>query len=255
MKKKFFYLQFSLLSLLTVNICSAQVDTATAKVTRQYKNVIRYNLSGALIFGIDRYLVFGYERVIKPNQSISVNVGGVKLPKLISINTDSFSLQKDNKSNGFNVSIDYRFYLGKENKFLAPRGVYIGPYYSYNSFTRDNQWVYTHGSAGNSVNTHTTLNINTIGFQFGYQLILWKRMALDFALVGPGFGFYKYKASFDGNVSTENKEELFDGLKQLLTQKFPGMNFVFADNQIDADGVMKTNTLGYRYIIHIGFVF
>src|SRR6185295_6886357 len=201
------------------------------------------------------YIVFGYERVIKPNQTISVNFGGAKLPKLISINTDSFSLQKDRKSNGYNVSVDYRFYLGKENKFMAPRGAYIGPYYSFNSFTRDNQWQHTKGTVSSYVNSHTTLNINTIGFQFGYQLILWKRMALDFCLVGPGFGFYNYKASFDGNVSTENKEELFDGLKQLLTQKFPGMNFVFSDKHIDANGVMNASTLGYRYIVHIGYVF
>src|SRR6185436_16953555 len=143
MKKKSFFLQSLLLSLFAVNICSAQTDSL--QQVRQYKNVIRYNLSGALIFGIDRYVIFGYERVIKPNQTISVNVGGVKLPKLISINTDSFSLQKDNKSNGVNVSVDYRFYLGKENKFMAPRGAYIGPYYSYNKFTRDNQWQYTKG--------------------------------------------------------------------------------------------------------------
>jgi hypothetical protein len=68
---------------------------------------------------------------------------------------------------------------------MAPRGAYIGPYYSYNNFTRDNQWQYTKGTGNRYVNTHTTLNINTIGFQFGYQLILWKRLALDFALVGP----------------------------------------------------------------------
>jgi uncharacterized protein DUF3575 len=252
MKKKLLLL-CPLLLVFAVTICTAQKDST--KQVRQYKNVIRYNLSGALIFGIDRYLVFGYERVIKPNQTISVNVGGVKLPKLISVNTDSFSLQKDSKSNGFNVSVDYRFYLGKENKFAAPRGAYIGPYYSYNNFTRDNQWQYTKGSGNSFVNTHTTLNINTVGFQFGYQFLLWKRMALDFALVGPGFGFYNYKANIESNVSAENKQELLDGLKEVLTQKFPGMNFVFADKQIDADGVMKANTLGYRYIIHIGYAF
>src|SRR5689334_16911247 len=115
MKQKLFLLQYLLLSFFAVNICSAQTDSL--RPMRQYKNVIRYNLSGALIFGFDKYVVFGYERVIKPNQSISVNVGGVSLPKLISVNTDSFSLQKDNKSNGFNVSVDYRFYLGKENKY------------------------------------------------------------------------------------------------------------------------------------------
>jgi hypothetical protein len=253
MEKKLFRLQYLLLSLFAVNVCSAQADSL--KQMRQYKNVIRYNLSGALIFGFDKYVVFGYERMIKPNQSISVNIGGARLPKLITINTDSFSLKNDKKNNGVNVSVDYRFYLGKENKYVAPHGAYIGPYYSYNNFTRDNQWSHTNSAGSSDINTHSTFNINTIGFQFGYQLILWKRFSLDMVLVGPGFGFYNYKAKFDGNISAEDKEQLLDGLKQLITQKFPGMNFVFADKEINSNGVMKTNTIGYRYIIHIGYAF
>ena len=253
MKKKFLPLESLLLSLFVASICSAQTDSL--KQPHSYKNVIRYNLSGALIFGFDRYIIFGYERVIKKNQTISVNIGGVKLPKLISINTDSFSLQKDRQSGGTNASIDYRFYLGKENRYLAPRGAFIGPYYSYNKFTRDNQWQRTNSGGSSFINTNATLNIHSVGFQFGYQFILWKRFSLDMVLVGPGLGFYSYKAKFDGNVSAEDREQLADGLKQLLTQKFPGMNFVFADKEISSDGVLRTNTLCYRYMIHIGFVF
>jgi hypothetical protein len=208
-----------------------------------------------LIFGFDRYIVFGYERVIKKNQSISVNIGGVRLPKLITINTDSLSLQKDRKSDGMNASVDYRFYLDKENKHAIPHGAYIGPYYSYNKFTRDNQWLRKNSGGNNFLNTNTTFNINSVGFQFGYQFILWKRMSLDFVLLGPGIGFYNYKAKFDGNVSAEDKEQLLDGLKQLLTQKFPGMNFVLADKEISSNGTLRTSALSYRYIVHIGFVF
>jgi hypothetical protein len=253
MKKKLFQLQYLLFSLFAVNVCSAQTDSL--KQMRQYNNVVRYNLSGALLFGFDKYIVFGYERMIKRNQSISVNIGDARLPKLITINTDSFSLKNDKKNKGVNVSVDYRFYLGKENKYVAPHGAYIGPYYSYNNFTRDNQWSRTSSAGSSDINTHSTFNINTIGFQFGYQLILWKRFSLDMVLVGPGFGFYNYKAKFDGNISAEDKEQLLDGLKQLITQKFPGMNFVFADKEINSNGVMKANTIGYRYIIHIGYAF
>ena len=61
-----------------------------------------------------------------------------------------------------------------------------------------------------------------MGFQFGYQFILWKRLSLDLVLVGPGVGFYSYKAKFDSNISAGDKEQLLEGLKQLLVQKFPG---------------------------------
>lgn len=254
MKNKLIRLQF-FLSLLTVLVSTAEAQVDSSKQIHQYKNVIRYNLSGALLFGIDRYVVFGYERVIKPRQTISVNFGGAALPKLVSINTDSFSLQKDKKNNGYNFSVDYRFYLAKENKYLPPHGLYIGPYYSFNHFTRDNQWDFKNTSNSSFVDSHSTFIVNTVGFELGYQFILWKRLALDMVMVGPGMGFYNYKVTFDSNLTPEEKQQLLDGLQQLLTQKFPGMNFVFSDKHINSDGVMKTNTLGYRYIIHIGFNF
>ncbi|TMI86253.1 MAG: DUF3575 domain-containing protein [Bacteroidetes bacterium] len=245
---------FVLLFLLTSSFCIAQVDTSSKSIPR-YKNVIRYNLSSALIFGIDKYVVFGYERVIRKNQSISVNVGGVALPKLVSIKTDSFSLQKDTKNNSVNFSVDYRFYLGKENKYPAPRGVYIGPYYAYNKFTRDNQWLKSSGTTSTYVNTHSVLNINTIGFEFGYQFILWKRLALDLVLVGPGYAIYNYKVTSENSLTAQQKDQLYDALQQLLEQKFPGMNYVMSDEQFNSNGVLRTNSIGYRYMIHIGFAF
>jgi hypothetical protein len=74
-------------------------------------------------------------------------------------------------------------------------------------------------------------------------------------LAGPGLGIYNYKATFATNIDPATKAQIVDGLKQALTQKFPGMNYVFSDDQIDGNGVMRTSTIGYRYIIHIGFNF
>ncbi len=241
--------------LLSINTSIAQQEKDSSVQARQYKNIIRYNISGPLLFGMDRYVIFGYERVLSSHQSISINIGRVELPKITVINTDSFSLEKDLKSSGFNISLDYRFYLAKENKFRAPRGVYIGPWYSYNSFSRDNEWKYKRSTAQSYITTHSDFKINTLGFEMGYQFILWKRLALDLVLVGPGFAFYRYKATFDGNIDADTKEQLLDGLKQLLTQKFPGMNYVFTDSEFDADGVMNTNSVGFRYMVHIGFNF
>lgn len=232
-----------------------QVSPTDTTQERVRKNVVRYNLSGALLFGFDKYVILGYERVIAPNRSISVNLGRASLPKLVSISTDSFSSERSRERSGYNISIDYRFYLKKENKYQAPRGVYIGPYYSYNKFTNKTEWQYKNRSANSYVNTNSEFKIHTIGFELGYQFILWKRLALDFVVVGPGLGFYDYQAKFDGNIDAATKEQLLQGLEDLLTQKFPGMNYVFSDEDINADGVMRTNTIGYRYLIHIGYNF
>jgi hypothetical protein len=254
-KRGMLYLLCFLTTLLYANVCLAQYQTDTAEKAKQYKNVIRYNLSGALLFGADRFIVFGYERVIRRNQSISINFGKAELPKLVSINTDSFNLSKDTKSTGFNASIDYRFYLPKENKYLAPHGLYIGPYYSYNRFERDNRWDYVNRGVDRYENSSSEFTIHTIGFELGYQFVIWKRMTLDFLMVGPGVGIYDYKVKLDSNIDPAKKEQLLKGLKQLLTQKFPGMNYVFSDDEISGDGTLNTTTLGYRYLIQIGFNF
>ena len=230
------------------------VKDSTAKT---YKNIIRYNITGALLFGFGKYIVLGYERMLTPRTSFSVNAGSAALPKILAIETDSFQTRRESDRTGINASIDYRFYLAKENKFNAPHGLYIGPYYSYNRFEDDQQWMRHNSSGSNEVFSSSTFDINTFGFELGYQLLLWRRFTLDMVMVGPGLGFYKYKANFTGDVglSAANKEQLYEALKQRITQRFPGMNFVFSDKSFDADGVIKTSDVGYRYIIHIGFCF
>ncbi len=242
-----------LLYFLLLDNASAQLDTT--KQSRQYKNVIRYNLSGAILFGIDHYIVLGYERLLLPNQSFSVNFGKASLPRLVSITTDSFALSQDLKNTGTNFSVDYRFYLKKENKYLPPHGLYIGPFYSFNHFKRENRWDYKTGGSNNHIITNSKFDIHTLGFELGYQLVLWKRWTLDLLMIGPGFGFYKYNAVFDGNLDPAMRDQLLEGLKQLLTQRFPGMNYVFSEEHFDARGTMNVTALGYRYIIQFGFSF
>jgi|SRR5947209_14579312 len=188
---------------------------------------------------------------------MSIIFGTAALPKIACLVTDSFQTNKEGKRKGFNVSVDYRFYLGKENKYAAPRGLYIGPYYSYNHFENEKEWTHNSSAGSSEITTASTFNINTVGFELGYQLIVWKHLSLDMVLVGPGLGFYKYSASFAGatNLTPAAKEQLRDALEQLVVQKFPGMNYVFSDKKIDADGVLKTSAVGYRYIMHIGFAF
>ena len=243
-----------LLLLIISNVCLAQ-QTDSLSRTKQYKNVVRYNLSGALFFGSEKYIVLGYERLVRSRQTFSINFGRASLPKVVSVDLDSVDISRSRKRSGFNVSVDYRFYLARENKYKPPHGLYIGPYYSFNQFTSGTEWRYDKDQGNSYVNTDSKLNIHTVGFELGYQFILWKRVALDFVLVGPGLGFYNYDVTFDSNIAAETKAQITDGLEQLITQKFPGMNYVFSDSQINAEGVMKTNNLGYRYIIHIGFLF
>jgi hypothetical protein len=221
------------------------------------KNTIRYNVSSPMLYGFDKSLIFGYERLINTKQSFSINAGSVALPKITSIGNDSITFNKDLKNTGYNISVDYRFYLSKENKFIAPRGVYIGPWYSYNRFIRDNSWELLKASgAPQTVTANANFDVHSFGVELGYQFVFWDRLAVDLVMIGPGMGIYKVDAKFDDtNISDEEREQLQQLLTDALENKFPGMNFVLDDKQLNANGTLNVTSLGFRYLIHIGFRF
>jgi hypothetical protein len=242
--------------LLTHWIPAAFGQDTTHRPEKRLKNVIRYDLSGGLLFGVGQYVVLGYERVISPHQSISLNVGRAGLPKFVSVTTDSFDISKDIKNTGFNISLDYRFYLAKENKYEAPHGLYIGPYISYNYFHREVTWnKNTAGSTQQPVNTKTDLYIFTVGGEIGYQFLVWKRLAIDLVMIGPGISRYELNGQIESGTSSQDRQQLLSTLEQLITQKFPGMNYVFSGKQFDGNGHIRTTDVGFRYIIHLGFAF
>src|SRR5688572_11047079 len=247
---------FFLLTLLLTCINGMGQELAdSTKKPLQYKNIIRYNISGAMLFGLTDFVILGYERITGPHQSFSVNLGRVTLPSVFGLDLDSVDIIKNRKRGGLNFSVDYRFYLPRENKNTIPHGLYIGPFYSYNGFRGETEWTHKKDQGNSSISTNTTFNIHTIGFEMGYQFVIGKRLTLDVLVVGPGFGFYNLKAKLSRNVDDETKRQVFEGLEEIITEKFPGMNFVFSDEEIETDGTMRTSAWGYRYLVHIGFLF
>lgn len=73
------------------------------------KNVIRYNLTPNLM-GFSS-VIFGYERVVKPYQSFSINAGYLSIGKSGSNANDEYDLTGVKSSSGFRyvVQIGYRF--------------------------------------------------------------------------------------------------------------------------------------------------
>ncbi|MEZ5083763.1 MAG: DUF3575 domain-containing protein [Bacteroidales bacterium] len=229
----------------------AQEDTS---VKKPLKNTVRINLTNPIFFG-DNYWVFGYERIVMPNQSFSINTGRFSIPKFVSINTGDLDIQKEYEDRGIHVSADYRFYLKSVNKYDAPRGVYVGPYYSYNYFNRENNWTYTSETFNGTITTDLTLNFHTIGAQLGYQFVLWRRLSIDMILLGPGIGIYKAKAKLGTTLTPEDESEFFQKLNELLGDKFPGYDQVIKSGEFETKGSFNITSLGYRYMIQIGFRF
>jgi len=242
-----------LLSLLGMAYLQLTAQDSMSK--KAYKNTIRFNVTNPLFFG-GRSLIFGYERILNNRRSFSINIGQASFPKLEFRNPDSLREGSNLEEKGFHVSGDYRFYLAKENKYQAPRGVYIGPYFSYNYFDRKNNLSVTSTNGGTqTVASETTLTVGSIGFELGYQFVFWNRVSLDMILAGPGIASYKLEASLGTNLSETDRKKFFEKLNEALADKFPGYNTVIDDGEFKSKGSTSTTTLGYRYMVMIGYRF
>jgi len=225
-------------------------------VKKERKNSIKINITNPMIFGKDCYIL-GYERTIGNHQSFSVNIGRFALPKLFSIGNDSI---KDTYSNtytslGLSLSGDYRFYLSKENKYNSPHGLYIGPYFARNGFSRKFEVEANAGDLEAKANLDFKFGITTVGFQMGYQFIFWDRVSLDMMMFGPGISRYSLKANLSTSLDPERESELFKMINDKLAEKIPGYDKVISPGEFEKTGNYNTTNAGYRYIVMIGFRF
>jgi hypothetical protein len=233
---------------LSVLPCRGQDDSV-----KNFKNTIRFNITNPILFSA-KFNVIGYERVIKDYQTASINIGRSSFGTLF-FNSDSLETIDQRSDKGFNLSLDYRFYLQKENKYRAPRGVYIGPYYAYNFFSRDITWGLNTDTYDGAVVTGMDINAHFIGAQLGYQFVFWNRLSVDMILMGPGWWHFNVKTSFDTTLSPEDEAMLLEQLNTLLEEKFPGSDFVISGEGLEATKNSSTSSMGFRYMINIGFRF
>lgn len=220
---------------------------------KNYKNTIRFNITNPMLFSW-KFNVIGYERVIKDYQTISVNIGRTGFGTLI-FNSDSLELIDQTNDKGFNFSVDYRFYLQKENKYSAPRGVYVGPYYAYNFFSRDIIWGLNTDTYDGEVQMGTDINAHFLGVQLGYQFIFWDRLTVDMILMGPSLWHFNLKSTFNTDLPIEDETMLIEQLNGMLQDKFPGSDFIITGEGLEATKNTSTSTMGFRYMINIGFRF
>jgi hypothetical protein len=223
---------------------------------REFKNTVRLNMSSPILFG-DRFMALGYERVLNEKRSFSINIGRFSLPELRRINTDEIEVLDNRtlKESGFHIVGDYRFYLMKENKYKAPRGIYIGPYAMYNYLNRDVRWNAVYDETASNLDFNLRLNNTIIGFQLGYQFIFGKRFSLDLILLGPGYGWYDLKTKLKSDLDPEAQEAFFDALNEAISGRIPGFEGIIEPGEIKRTGGFKTTNFGFRYVANFGFRF
>ena len=231
----------------------SQDDSVTVK---ERKNIIRWNITPMAVVG-PKSLVLGYERVLKNNQTISLNVGYLEMAPRLNEAGEVVQLFGDVKRGGFDVSLDYRFYFKNRNKFPAPDGLYWGPYASIYNLTFEGQSKVfdDNGLQTNTVGIDMGVTMYSFGAQLGYQFIIKDRFSIDLMLMGPSFTKYVFKMDFDAAVALDPNDPFYIGMEKLLSTLIPGSEIILDGAEFNA----KTNTefsyVGFRYGVQVGYVF
>jgi hypothetical protein len=222
------------------------------RTAKDYKNIIKLNLTSNILYSLP---LIEYERIVKKNQSFSVQVGIVSLPFGKSSTADSLYFQSDVKKSGYSLTADYRFYLASENKDPAPHGVYIGPYFGYYQF--DNERTMRIGSSPSPIVLNSKIQVVSIGVQLGYQFVLGKqkRWTLDCIVVGPSLTNYNANLKLTGNVDPAKIDEALKKILDGVANRFPIVGDLLKERTADFKGSADSWTAGFRYSMHLGFRF
>ncbi len=268
MRKSIQRLKIILLVFIIVGTASAQSipDSTTKKKSIFYKaeygkNIIRYNPMATYFFEDWRNWAFGYERVLKNNQSISFNIGQLLMPVYFGDSATYTNVERKSES-GFIFTVDYRYYLNRENfnPRPAPNGIYIGPFLSIYHTQSSTDFDYSNPSDPSLINpVYSTLKQNynyaALGFQVGYQFIFWKRFALDMVIVGPSLAYYDMEMEIGGGLNDAEKEKLLNSSLGKFLAKSPVFNSLFENGDFSKSGRSSWFYGGWRYTFNLGYHF
>lgn len=221
----------------------------------QRRNVIKFNPTPMLLWGNVKNVTISYERLIKPNQSVALQVGYLLFPRLTGDTLAGLVSLTTSHKNGVNVSVDYRYYPFSRNRRPAPDGLYVGGYLSYYGFNFKNNFDILHTTVDQNGAFEGKLNIGNLGFELGYQFLFWKRLSLDLLMFGPSISYYNAAFDVSGNLDESQIEDINKELVDKLLNRFPLLKSLFSGETLTFTGVRSSLNTGFRYSIQVGFAF
>lgn len=246
--KRFIILGGCLLALGIIPI-AALSQSADSSVRR---NTIKMDITSHWLYR--KAIMLSYERTLKnkPFQSWSVTAGFQQFPPLDGVGSINVLREKD--ASGYKLGGEYRFYLQKENKYQAPRGVYVGPYTNLHVYNNSRSVEVDNNGVMEYAELDTDLSIFNIGVQLGYQFIINDRWAIDLVFIGPSVANYRFKTALTGNY-TFDPDAITNEIILGLIDKFPGFNELLTEKEFASNGKVNTWAYGYRYQFQIGYHF
>lgn len=233
----------------TVMAVQAQQEEAPLR-----RNTIKVDLTSYWLYR--NALMFSFERVVKnrPNQTWAITAGLQQFPTVLGELSDSVIVKRENKSSGFKLGGEYRFYLKKENKFGAPHGVYIGPYTSFHHYMNGRAIEVNNNGNVQNGDLEVNMDILNIGVQLGYQFVLNNRWTIDMVFIGPSISNYRLKADLGGNY-TFDPDQITNEVLLSLMDKYPGFSELINEGELVSQGKVNKWAYGYRYQLQVGYHF
>jgi hypothetical protein len=222
---------------------------------KQRKNVIKFNPTPMLLWGDTKNITLAYERLIRPNQSVSLQAGYLLFPRVARDTVANLVAIHPGKKWGLNFALDYRYYPMARNKRSAPDGVYIGGFASYYGFRFKNDMDVLHTTIDQNAAIKGQLYIYNVGFELGYQFLFWKRFSLDLLLFGPSLSYYSGSLAFEGSLDKTQIENIDQELVDKILAKFPYLKTLFSGETLHFTGHRNLFSLGFRYSMCLGIAF
>jgi len=233
--------------ILAASSVSAQKDSVLS--TR--RNTIKVDLTSRMLYR--NSFVLSYERVINNKRTWSVMAGYQQLPQ-VSVFGTNIAVVRDASETGFKFGGEYRFYLAKENKFAAPHGIYVGPYFTYLGFSNGRDIEVNLSGTPEPASLRTRFDVINLGVQIGYQFVFNDRWTIDLSFMGPSLSHYRAEMSLGGNY-TFDPDEVSNEILQELINRFPSLGDLLGGSTLVSNGKLDAWAFGYRYQIQVGYRF
>jgi len=241
-----------------MNVVQAQHRKNAFDSSYHHKNNIKINLSPYIIY--DNPIVLSYERSVSKYQTFSITAGTLKFPSLGLLDISNVQFRNEKSASGYTFGGDYRFYLKKENKYMAPHGVYLGPYFSYFNFSNGRSATFT-DSAGNQsdFDLSTKISLLNIGIELGYQFVIWDRLTIDLIMIAPSLTSYVAYFNLNGNINGAHEGQINQEVLQAILNHFPFLNKLVSNKNISYSGVANSRNAvwapGLKFSIFLGYRF
>ena len=243
-----------LLCLFPLTFLAGKNDTLFNAPQPIHRNVIKLNLTPMILWSY-RNVTLSYERILGSRQSVTIALGYLEYPRLFKDTIAGLINITSRHKRGINVGFEYRFYLMKRNRRPIPDGIYIAPYASYYGYSFKNSIDILETTVDSGAYIKGRFYCFNVGVELGYQFVFWKRFTLDLVLFGPFASYYGGSLDYGVGLNPDEIKNIDQEILDEIKQKYPFVKSLFTSKTFVEKGKLDLFSLGFRYMIQIGFHF